>query len=152
MKQACRVVAALKVLPLCFVLAPLSAGAAPVSTFVTVTVDVESWRAGDPRTQIWGVTPASSEAHGISKIMDIMDSREVKGTFFLNVYEAAEHGEVELAEIARAIHERGHDLQLPSHPEAMYGIYHFSGADLQQQVEILQEGKRLILEWTGKHV
>src|SRR3990172_7032614 len=152
MKQACRVVAALKVLPVCFVLAPSSAGAASVSTFVTITVDVESWGAGDPRTQIWGVTPLSSEAHGISKIMDILDSREVKGTFFLNAYEAAEHGEGELALIARAIHERGHDLQLHSHPEAMFGAYRLSGTDLQQQLEILEEGKRLILDWTGKQV
>jgi len=152
MKQACRAVAALEVLPVCFVLAPLSASAASAPTFVTITVDVESWDAGDPGIQVWGVTPASLEAHGIGKIMDILESRGVRGTFFLNAYEAAEHGEIQLAEIARAIHARGHDLQLHSHPGGTYGVHRLARADLQQQLEILEEGKHLILEWTGKQV
>lgn len=122
--------------------------AAPMK--VMVTVDVESYTHGDPDKQIWGKQPDGE--HGIRRIMDILDKHGLKGTFYLNVYEAAKHGEPRIAEVARAIHQRGHDLQLHTHPAPMFGFGNMQDADFSHQVEILMRGKDLIRKWTGKTV
>ena len=115
-----------------------------------LTVDVESYQKGDPDKQIWG-KQADGE-HGIRRIMDLLDKHGLKGTFYLNVYEAAKHGEPTIAEVARAIHQRGHDLQLHTHPAPMYGFRNMQHVDLAQQEAVLLRGKELILKWTGKTV
>ena len=91
------------------------------STKVVITVDVESYgRDGDPEKQIWG--KLADGEHGIRRIMDLLDKHGVKGTFYLNVYEAAKYGDAALARVARAINDRGHDLELHTHPAPVYGI------------------------------
>lgn len=117
---------------------------------VLVTVDVESYAKGNPDKQIWGRQPDGE--HGIRRIMDLLDKHDLKGTFYLNVYEAAKHGEPEIAEVARVIHQRGHDLQLHTHPAPMYGFRNMQQADYDHQVEVLTHGKELIRTWTGKTV
>jgi peptidoglycan/xylan/chitin deacetylase (PgdA/CDA1 family) len=124
------------------------AGAVP--TMVMITVDVESYEKGNPDAQIWGKQPDGE--HGVRRIMDMLEAHGLKGTFYLNVYEAAKHGEGELASVARAIHERGHDLELHTHPGPMFGNANMRQASLERQVEILQRGQDLIRQWTGKHV
>ena len=128
--------------------APLIALATP--TLVMITVDVESYTQGTPDKQIWGKQPDGE--HGIRRMMDMLDNHGFKGTFYLNVYEAARHGEAPLAEAARAINERGHDLQLHTHPWPMYKFTAMQQASLEQQVAILERGKELIRQWTGKTV
>lgn len=123
---------------------------AAAPTKIMVTVDVESYAKGDPDKQIWGKQPDGE--HGIRRIMDLLDKHGFKGTFYLNVYEAAKHGEPRIAEVARAIHQRGHDLQLHTHPAPMFGFRHMQHADFDHQVEVLKRGKELIREWTGKTV
>lgn len=120
------------------------------TTKVLITVDVESYEKGNPDKQIWGKQPDGE--HGIRRIMDLLDKHHLKGTFYLNVYEAAKHGEPAIAEVARLIHERGHDLQLHTHPSPMFKAYSMQRAELELQVEILKRGKELIHEWTGKTV
>lgn len=119
-------------------------------TKVMVTVDVESYAHGDPDKQIWG-RQADGE-HGIRRIMDLLDKHGLKGTFYLNVYEAAKHGEPTIAEVARVIHQRGHDLQLHTHPGPMFGFKNMQHANYAHQLEALVRGKALIQEWTGKKV
>ena len=55
-------------------------------------------------------------------MMNIFDEYGVKATFFVNVYEAAKYEDDTLAEVCRAIHSRGHDLELHTHPKPMFGI------------------------------
>jgi len=119
-------------------------------TQVLITVDVESFHDGNPDKQIWGKTEFSNEEHGIAKIIEILDSRKAKATFYLNVYEMAKHGEKQIRHVAEAIHESGHDLQLHTHPNDMfgYGMY----ADIDKQKAILEVGIDLIEKWTGKKV
>lgn len=121
-------------------------------TMVMITVDVESYTKGTPDQQIWGKQPDGE--HGIRRMMDMLDKHGLKGTFYLNVYEAAKSGEseVELAEVARTINNRGQDLQLHTHPGPMFGSEVMQRASLEQQIAILNRGKDLIRQWTGKTV
>jgi peptidoglycan/xylan/chitin deacetylase (PgdA/CDA1 family) len=119
-------------------------------TRVLITVDVESYAKGNPDKQIWGKQPDGE--HGIRRIMDMLDAHGLKATFYLNVYEAAKFGDAELANIARTIHERGHDLELHTHPGPMFGSDVMRKADLDKQTQILKRGIDLIHQWTGKWV
>jgi len=127
-----------------------SAAAEPI--YVLFTIDVESFSGGNPERDIWGRIPGQAEAHGIGRMMDIFDARGAKATFFVNVYEAATHSEEALAKVCRTIHERGHDVELHTHPKPMFGVWGMSQADLETQVQILERGKALIKQWTGVEV
>jgi peptidoglycan/xylan/chitin deacetylase (PgdA/CDA1 family) len=123
-----------------------------MATTFLFTVDVESRSRGNPEQDIFGELPGHAGNHGIGLMMDLLERHQFRGTFFLNVYEAAKHGEEALASVARAIHDRGHDLQLHTHPRPMYRPYGMSQAPFEQQVEILEKGIALLKEWTGKRV
>lgn len=134
---------------LIFAAAP-HACAAPI--WVLFTVDVESMKAGNPQRDVWGKLPGQAEKHGIDRMMDILDKHGAKGTFFVNVYEAPIHGEEALAEVCRVIHARGHDVELHTHPQPVFGVYAMRDADLAKQAEILQNGIEMIQQWIGKRV
>lgn len=123
---------------------------AAAPTQVMITVDVESYSKGNPGLQIWGKQPDGE--HGIQRMMDMLDAHGLKGTFYLNVYEAAKFGEADIAKVARTIHSRGHDLELHTHPGPMFSSAEMQQASLEKQVEILKRGKELIRQWTGKSV
>jgi len=69
--------------------------------YVLFTVDVESRDGGGPDRDIWGRLEGEPEEHGIGRMMDILDSRGAKGTFFVNVYEAPVSGHEAMAEVCR---------------------------------------------------
>lgn len=123
-----------------------------MKTTFLFTVDVESRSRGNPTQDILGRLPGQPANHGIERMMELLESHQARGTFFLNVYEAAKHGEEDLARAARAIHDRGHDLELHTHPRPMYPSYGMSQAPFEEQVEILDKGIALIKGWTGKRV
>ena len=126
------------------------AAAEPIN--VMFTIDVESRSDGNPERDIWGKIPGENEDHGIAKMMDIFDKHSVKATFFVNVYEAATFGEDVLAEVCRTVNDRGHDLQLHTHPKPMFGVWGMSQADLDTQIKILERGKELIKRWTKSEI
>jgi len=119
------------------------------TTFV-FTIDVESRTQADPYSDIFGILPGYEQRYGIGKIMDILEANHARGTFFLNVYEMAKHGEEVVAGAARLIHSRGHDLELHTHPLSMYRFYGMSKASLEDQTAILDRGISLIEKWTDK--
>lgn len=123
-----------------------------MKTTFLVTVDVETKSHGDPARDIFGVVPGHEQTYGIGLMMDELERHGVCGTFFLNVYEVAKHGDEVVARAARMIQSRGHDLELHTHPLPMYRYYGMSKAPLDQQIAILQKGMSLIAEWTGKNV
>jgi peptidoglycan/xylan/chitin deacetylase (PgdA/CDA1 family) len=118
---------------------------------VLVTVDTESYAKGHPDPQIWGRT-ADGEEFGIRCIMDALERHGALGTFYVNVYEAGRHGESALREVIRAIHERGHDVELHTHPRDLFGNDKMSRADMVWQRKILAWGKEFIERETGQPV
>lgn len=121
----------------------------PAKTLVFITIDVESYNAGAPETQIWGELPAEPERWGITRIMDILDRHGARGTFYLTPYESAKHGESLLAEAAKTVIDKGHDLQLHTHPLPMFGVQGLAGLSIEEQVHILRTGRDLLEQWTG---
>ena len=132
---------------LLLVLAALAAAPSFAATSVVLTVDVESFRDGDPELQVWGRVVGGE--HGITRIMRLLETHGFRGTFFLTPYESARFGEAPMREAAREIVRRGHDLQLHTHPWPMYGIARMEQAPYEQQVLILKKGLDLIESWTG---
>ena len=64
-----------------------------------LTIDVEGPRGHDPVLyQIWGKT-VNGEYYGISKIMDICDSFQVKGLFFVDIPEIWDYGYEKIKEV-----------------------------------------------------
>lgn len=118
---------------------------------VLVTIDTESYTNGHPDQHIWGRTREHGE-HGIRRIMDILEAHGARGTFYVNVYEAERHGEAALAEVVRALHGRGHDVELHSHPRDRYGIDKLTRAGVEKQKEVLLWGKQFIERHTGTPV
>lgn len=118
---------------------------------VLLTVDTESYAQGDPEAQIWGRAEDGHE-YGIRRIMDTLEGHGARGTFYVNVYESGRHGEHALREVIRAIHGRGHDVQLHTHPRDLYGIDKLTRADVPRQREILAWGKDFIERKTGQPV
>ena len=123
-----------------------------MKTAFLITIDVETKSHGDPRQDIFGFVPGHEQSYGIELMMDMLERHRMRGTFFLNAYEVAKHGEEFVARAARMIQSRGHDLELHTHPLPMYRYYGMSKAPLEQQVAILERGISLIEGWTGRKV
>ncbi len=120
--------------------------------YVVFTVDVESFSNGNPERDIWGRAPNEPQEHGIGRMMDILDRHGAKGTFFVNIYEAPTSGNDTMAEVCRVIHQRGHDLELHTHPGPMFDVFSMQDADPVKQTQILKRGVELIKEWAGAEV
>ena len=133
----------------CFMYLSASSSA---ETHVLLTIDVESFKAGNPETDIWGRLRGYDGEYGVPLILDLLRDNKAKATFYLNVYEIAKHGEGEIKRVAQQIVSRGQDLQLHTHPKPMYGKAGMSLFSYKEQVEILKKGKELIFQWTGKQV
>lgn len=120
-------------------------------TYVFFTCDVESMGKGNPGKDIWG--KSGNEYWGVTKIMDMLDKYNIKGTFFVNVYESAKFGDEALKNVCLEITRRKHDLGLHTHPQVMFPkIYGMQNGTLAEQSEIIRTGKELIRKWTGKEV
>ena len=129
----------------------LTEPAAGEPVYVLFTCDVESLRDGDPERDIWG--KIGDEYHGITRMMDIFEQYGRKLTFFVNVYEVGDYGEEEMREICRAIVDRGHDIQLHTHPSSLFPEYPtMQSADYEKQKEILLLGKQLLSDLSGSQI
>lgn len=88
---------------------------------------------------------------GIHRMMDIMDRYQFKGNFFLDVY-CFKYPPQFLSGIARTIHDRGHAVELHSHPSKNLSFYkkNIYNYSLPEQIKILEYGRNLIAEFTGE--
>ncbi|CAN2049000.1 putative NodB homology domain-containing protein [Candidatus Magnetomoraceae bacterium gMMP-1] len=90
--------------------------------------------------------------YGLNAILDIAEAYDIKMTFFVDVYEYKKpFGIGPVKRIVEIIFDRGHDVQLHTHPGPLYDykrnkMFQFSE---KEQIEILQIGARLIEEWVG---
>lgn len=121
------------------------------ATKLVFTVDVEGKK---------GVCELDEQLHlvkkgvdcGLNKILDIADTNKIKVTFFVDVYEIKKQfGIRPVQRLTRYIYDRGHDIQLHTHPGPFFDykrnkMFQFSHAE---QEEIVRTGAKLIHEWTG---
>lgn len=88
---------------------------------------------------------------GIAKIMTILEKYQVTGNFFVNVYEHINYLPNVLADIVQSIHQRGHAVELHSHPNSaldfyQHALYNYS---IKDQMKILGYGIDLLQQWIG---
>ncbi|MFH1563679.1 MAG: hypothetical protein ABIF11_09760 [Nitrospirota bacterium] len=124
-------------------------------TFIIITVDTETGqfhgRNLPVAKRIYG--KIEDEDYGIVRIMDMCDKYGFKATFFVDVYEYHEYGEEEIKKVCLNIHDRNHDVQLHTHPTWLKSDdrWLMSKYSLNEQIEIMQEGKNLIYKWLGEY-
>jgi peptidoglycan/xylan/chitin deacetylase (PgdA/CDA1 family) len=119
--------------------------------FITIDVEAGSYK-GKPNTlsdRIYGYI--DGEYWGVPKMMELCKKYNVSATFFVDVYEYKYYGENAFKKIVTEIKENGFDVQLHAHPRWHYEnnkdkMWQYS---LEQQTEIIREGKKLIYGWTG---
>lgn len=141
--------------------------------YLLVTIDTEAVHGKSPLEEmIWGRLKGFEGEYGIGQIADICEAYNVKATFFLDVYEHSYYGKGALKEIATYLSDRGHDVQLHTHP-AWYqdrrdsrkikqmkrqqscfpaDRYWMNLNSLEDQIAILEHGKNLLEDWLGKPV
>ena len=86
----------------------------------------------------------------IKPILNIFDSFNAKAVFFLSVFEHCLFSKGSLHEVAHYLFSEGHDVQLHTHPYWCYGREHMWQFSLNDQVEIIKNGKQLIKEFIGR--
>ena len=93
-----------------------------------------------------------NEYYGIPKIVDIFDQFGFKAEFFVDVYEYKYFGEEKYKNLCTFLHEKGHGVQLHTHPGYAYDTNRINMHEysLEEQIKIIAEGKELITKWIGK--
>jgi peptidoglycan/xylan/chitin deacetylase (PgdA/CDA1 family) len=120
---------------------------------VVITVDVESIPSV-PLPEQANLLCLDGSPCGLMHIAKILQERRIGGTFFLNVYEHRRWGEGAMRDIAQSLQTAGQDVALHTHPQWAYdssrnAMFEYS---LEEQVAIVEDGKRLLTNWTGRPV
>jgi peptidoglycan/xylan/chitin deacetylase (PgdA/CDA1 family) len=123
-------------------------GVDPSPTTLFLTIDTEDvyfdrpvLMTGDGVGREWGVFG----------ILDELDMRNLKATFFVNVYEKDAKPAGVLEGVVREIAARGHEVGLHTHQSPTLDFYERPLFDLSEseQAVVLDWGANLIHEWTG---
>ena len=117
-----------------------------------VTIDTETPQTPMARGQIADCLmdlSCDGASVGASFILDELDRLELKGVFFVNVYESGVWGASYIAELCEKIHCTGHELALHTHPAWMFdasrpNMWQYSP---DEQISILKKGQRLLSDW-----
>lgn len=133
-----------------------------MKTRVYITVDVEcaEERGKSPAQgydlRVWGRFSNQARELGVGFIMEALEARQQRATFFLEPLGAHAFGRDGLAEVAQQMMKRGHDVQLHLHPvqrDARYKSHGRSPApddmadyDRETQTALLVEGTRMLAE------
>jgi peptidoglycan/xylan/chitin deacetylase (PgdA/CDA1 family) len=118
-------------------------------TTLFLTVDVEDSYFDRP---ILMTGEGVGREFGVYGILDALDAHEMKGTFFVNVYEKDRQPDGVVEGVVRDIADRGHEVGLHSHPSWSLDFYRRPLYRLPKvaQVDVLRWGADLIAEWTGE--
>ncbi|HEY8814171.1 MAG TPA: polysaccharide deacetylase family protein [Candidatus Dormibacteraeota bacterium] len=118
----------------------------PLTLFVTV--DVEDSYFDRP---ILMTGDGIGREFGVFGILDELDVRRLRGTFFVNVYEADRQPAGVVRSVVQEIAARGHEVGLHAHPSPTMDTYQKPLFRLSQesQAEVLRHGVDLIAHWTG---
>jgi len=117
-------------------------------TTLFLTVDVEDSYFDRP---ILMTGDGIGREFGVYGILDELDARLLKATFFVNVYEKDRQPPGVVEGVVRDIAARGHEVGLHCHPSSKSDFYHRPLFRLTKtaQAEVLRWGSDLIAKWTG---
>ncbi|GIX49580.1 MAG: hypothetical protein KatS3mg131_3791 [Candidatus Tectimicrobiota bacterium] len=120
--------------------------------YVLLTIDTEAdFRNGRviPLSKmVYG--EVGGRCYGIPLIMDLCEQYGYRATFFVSPFEARVLGEAGMRQACELIARRGHDVQLHTHPKWVTNARFMWQHPLEQQVELLDYGKRLLQAWVGR--
>jgi peptidoglycan/xylan/chitin deacetylase (PgdA/CDA1 family) len=121
--------------------------ARPTPTTLFLTVDVEDCYFDRP---ILMSGDGIGRKFGVFGILDALDVRSLKGTFFVNVYEKDHQPPGVVEGVVREIAERGHEVGLHTHPSRDLDFYQRPLFRLSRsaQIELLRWGADLVEKWT----
>ena len=131
-----------------------------MKTRVYITIDVECAEernvsgkmlpAQGYDVRVWGRFKNQQKDLGIGLIMRELEAQGLRGTFYTEVFGSHHFGKPALAEAVHAMHARGHDVQLHTHPVQRVADYRTRGLpaepdniadyDDARQAELLKEG------------
>ena len=125
--------------------------------FVIISVDVETKKYSGvalPLPEQVNAVCAGDESCGLQKMVHILQEKGYAATFFYDVYEYKKYDEEAVKNIAIWLDRSGQDVQLHTHPHWAYDknrnlMYQYS---LEEQIEIIRDGKMLLEKWIGKPV
>lgn len=123
---------------------------------ILITIDTEIGELTEDRPDAFEIFiegKVGGKEVGYKFIMDILDKYNIKGEFFTDVYPYKIMGEEKFAKLCQNIFQRGHGVQLHTHPSTAFDtsrkyMYQYS---LSEQLDILKLGREKIKEWAGKY-
>jgi peptidoglycan/xylan/chitin deacetylase (PgdA/CDA1 family) len=124
-----------------------------METKVIVTIDTEV--RGHDRPDVFDhdvLGRTKSNSKGSFWIADELKRHGLQAVFFLDVYGVGRYPNAPYRELCDYLMEAGHDIQLHTHPDQMYDPERFNMHDysLDEQTRIIEDGMKLIKDWTGK--
>jgi hypothetical protein len=87
----------------------------------------------------------------IRPIVKICEQYDIKAVFFVSVYEHCKFDKKTIGEVVQYLADKGHDVQLHTHPYWCYGREHMWQFSLAEQTEIIKDGRNLLFEWLGRY-
>ena len=86
---------------------------------ILVSIDTEGPAGSDPvKRMIYGVTKDGNE-FGIRYLMKLFSSKNIRGLFFVDIPEMADHGADRIERVLKDIDANGHDIGVHVHPDHM---------------------------------
>jgi len=118
-------------------------------TIVNISVDTEF---STHLEDIGIIGKINGKQYGIPMIADLLDRYGLKATFYVDVYTNKDEYTSALRTICLMLKDRGHDLQLHTHPCGLFDPRREGMKDynLNEQIEIIHKGQVLFWEWFGK--
>ena len=119
------------------------------TTTLFLTVDVEDAYFDRPNLM---TGEGIGREFGVFGILDLLDARDLKATFFVNVYEKDRQPPGIVEGVVKDIAARGHEVGLHTHPSPVLDFYQRPLFRLSRgaQAKVLRWGVDLIAEWTGE--
>lgn len=92
--------------------------------------------------------------YGVYGILDELERRSMRATFFVNVYESDRQPPGVVEGVVREIADRGHEVGLHTHPSPVLDFYRrpLFRLEAQQQADILRWGLERLERWTGTRI
>lgn len=121
-----------------------------MDVLITIDLEASSYR-GKPlpfSKMVYGEIDGNS--YGFQLIMDICERYGARATFFVDVFEHANVGELKLKTVCNEIINRGHSVELHTHPSRIWDKECMKDYSLDEQIEIIRKGKNLLKKWTGE--
>ena len=134
-------------------MAVLLTGLVQAAPRLLVTIDVESVDGAPLHDQVDAVCREGTPC-GVMEIARLLEEYQLRGSFFLNVYESHMWGDEAMRDLVQRLMSRGHEVPLHTHPHWAYDpkrqyMYEYSA---EEQRRIIREGAEKLAAWTGEPV